>query len=75
MSHEGTLRLALASPDEAARLAAALAPDDDGFVEIRVEGSLLVASARSDAPMGLLRTLDEVLVTVAAAQRAGALVE
>lgn len=70
MTHRATLRLAFASPEQAARLLASLAPDDDGHLQARVEGSEIVAEAASDSPMGLLRTLDEVVATLAAAEKA-----
>ncbi|MGB1585835.1 MAG: hypothetical protein ACPHID_02160 [Thermoplasmatota archaeon] len=53
-----TLRLALERPEEAQ---AALAPDDGGFLVTRVDGSVLELTARAEAPMGLLRTLDDVM--------------
>jgi hypothetical protein len=40
---------------------------------VRVDGEALVIEAESDAPLGLLRTLDEVVATLAAAQKAHAL--
>ncbi|HUR67927.1 MAG TPA: KEOPS complex subunit Pcc1 [Candidatus Thermoplasmatota archaeon] len=70
MTHEATLRLRFASADEAQRMAAALAPDDDGYLRVRVEGALLVLEAEAEAPLGLLRTLDEVLAQLSAAQKA-----
>lgn len=70
MTHEATMRLAFRDETEARRLAASLAPDDDGFVSIRVEGSTLVAEAKSETPLGLLRSLDEVVATLIAAQKA-----
>lgn len=71
MTHAATLRLSFGSPEEAARMAASLAPDDDGHVRLRVEGATLVVEAASDAPLGLLRSLDEVVAQLAAAERAG----
>lgn len=68
--HHATLRLAFDSADQAARLAASLAPEDDGFLMVRAEGAALVLEARADAPLGLLRTLDEVVAQLAAAQKA-----
>lgn len=68
--HAATLRLHFDSTSQAARLAASLAPENDGFVTTRVEGSTIVAEASADSPMGLLRTLDEVVAVLAAAQKA-----
>lgn len=70
MNHRATLTLHFDSPAMAQRLAASLAPDDDGFVRLRVDGASLVVEAEGDAPMGLLRTLDEVVATLAAAEKA-----
>lgn len=70
VSHRATLRLHFDSAEQALRLAASLAPENEGFVRTRVEGAILVADAESDTPMGLLRTIDEVLSVIAAAQRA-----
>ena len=70
MKHRATLRLHFDSTEQAARLAASLAPENEGFVTTRVEGATIVAEAASDTPMGLLRTLDEVVSVLAAAQKA-----
>lgn len=52
------LRLAL---DDPALAQAALAPDDEGHLSSRIDGGVLVLAATSDSPMGLLRTLDDVM--------------
>ena len=70
MSHRATLRLQFDSAEQAARLAASLAPENEGFLRTRVEGAILLAEAESDTPMGLLRTIDEVVSVLAAAQKA-----
>lgn len=70
MSHRATLRLRFASRDEAERLAAALAPENDGFLTTRVEGETLVAEADAPSAASLLRTLDETLACLAAAEKA-----
>ena len=70
LRHKATLRLHFDSPAQAANLVASLAPENEGFVRARVEGSSIVAEAESDTPMGLLRTLDEVVVVLAAAGKA-----
>lgn len=64
------LRLHFDSEEQATRLAASLSPEDDGFLRMRVEGAFIVAEATSETPLGLLRTLDEVVATLAAAQKA-----
>lgn len=70
MSHQARLRLHADSAEQALRLAASLAPDDDGYVAVRVEGATIVVEASAAAPMGLLRSLDEVVAVLAAAQKA-----
>jgi hypothetical protein len=65
-----TLRLAFADAEEAARLAAALEPENDAFLRARVEGATLVADVEADEPLALLRTLDDALACLGAAQRA-----
>lgn len=70
MKHKATMRLHFDSPKQAAHLAASLAPENEGFVRARVEGSSIVADAEADTPLGLLRTLDEVIAVLAAAEKA-----
>lgn len=70
MTHRAVLTLRFTSAQQAQRLAASLGPDDDGFLRMRVEGATLVAEAAGDSPMGLLRTLDEVLAALGAAEKA-----
>lgn len=71
MTHRATLRLELDSPEEAARLAASLAPENAGWLDARVEGSALVLEASADAPLSLLHTLDDALACLSAGERAG----
>ena len=68
---KATLRLQLASPEEAERLAASLAPENEGFLATRVEGDVLVAEAEAGSALSLLRTLDDALACLAAAEKAG----
>lgn len=70
MSHHATLRLHFDSPEQAARLAASLAPENGTFVALRIEGSTIVGEASSETPLGLLRTLDEVVAVLSAAEKA-----
>jgi len=65
-----TLRLAFESPAEAQRLAASLAPENEGFLQTRVEGASLVAEASAETPLALLHTLDDALACLGAAQKA-----
>lgn len=55
-----TLRLACPDAAAAARLAAALAPDDPGHLRLQVDGAVVVCGARADSVLGLLRTLEDV---------------
>ncbi len=64
---QARISLQLRDAEEATRLAQALAPDDDGFLDINVEGSQLVIVAASPTRMGLLRSLDDVLGCLRAA--------
>ena len=65
-----TMRLQFASPEEAQRMADALAPENGAYLSVRVEGSALVAEAAADAPLKLLHTLDDALACLAAAEKA-----
>lgn len=69
--HTATLRLAFATPEEAARVAAALRPENGDHVSIVQEGAILVATAEATSPLSLLHTLDDVLACAGAAQKAG----
>lgn len=70
MTQRATLTLSFSGAEQAARLAASLAPEEDEHLRVRVEGAALVLEAESDAPLGLLRTLDEVVAQLAAAEKA-----
>lgn len=59
--HAAEVRIHCGDPDAAARLAAALSPDDAGSVGLAVEESVLVVTVRGQTRLGLLRTLDDVL--------------
>lgn len=69
-THRATLRLSFASPEEAARMAASLAPENGTWLSTRVEGHHLLAEADADSPLALLHTLDDALACLGAAQRA-----
>ena len=62
------LRLRCRDAAEAERLRLSLAADDDGHASLRVEGAVLVVEARSGTALGLLRTLDDVLGCLRAAE-------
>lgn len=59
--HTAEVRIVCVDEGAAARLAAALSPDDGGSVGLDVAGATLVVTARGATRMGLLRTLDDVL--------------
>jgi hypothetical protein len=62
-----TLRLACASPQEAKRFVAALAPDNGGHLTATADGATLVLDAAAEAPLGLLRTIEDALQCLHAA--------
>ena len=53
---------------EAERARRSLAADDDGHAALRVEGTVLVVEAGSETALGLLRTLDDLLGCLRAAE-------
>lgn len=68
MKLTGRIELRYDSPAMAEAVRAALAPEDEAFVDARVEGAVLRVRAEADAPEGLLRTLDDYLACVSAAE-------
>jgi hypothetical protein len=56
-----TLELELSSPAEARRVAAALEPDNEGFVETKLNGNRITATAEAGSITALLHTLDDYL--------------
>ncbi|HEX2021474.1 MAG TPA: KEOPS complex subunit Pcc1 [Candidatus Thermoplasmatota archaeon] len=70
MRCRASVRLTFGSPAEAERLAASLAPENDGFLTARVEGRVLALDAEADGPLSLMRTLDDALACLSAAERA-----
>lgn len=63
-----SLRIRCGSAEEARRLLRALAPDDPGSVGLAVEGADLIVTARSATALGALRTVDDVLGCLRAAE-------
>lgn len=53
---------------EAEQLRRSIAADDAGHLTLRVEGATLVVEADSATPLGVLRTLDDVLGCLRAAE-------
>lgn len=62
------VRVACGDAAAAAILMAALQADDPGHIDVRVDGSDLVLVATADSRMGLLRTLDDALQCLRAAE-------
>ncbi len=62
------LRRHCASPEEAARLAAAVAADDPGSVRVAQEGTDLLLEVRSPSPASARTTLDDLLACLTAAE-------
>jgi len=58
--------LQFANAAEASAAAAALAPDNAGLLQMRVEGNELHLEATSGSAMGLLRTLDDAMACLRA---------
>lgn len=67
MTAKATVTITLGSRREAEALARALKPDSGDFLTVRVAGSMLTLQCRADSVMGLLRTLDDALAGVQAA--------
>jgi hypothetical protein len=66
-----TIELDFDSPSEAEHAASALGPDNEGFVEVEIKGSMLVAKCRADSPDSLRHTVDDLLACLAVAVGAG----
>jgi hypothetical protein len=66
---EARLARRCASSEEAQALLRALEPDQEGFVQARVEGDLLVLEVRSSSVPELRRTLEDTLACLSAAER------
>jgi hypothetical protein len=62
------LRIRCRDAAEATRLLRALAADDPGHATLRQEGAGLVVEASSATALGLLRTLDDLLGCLRAAE-------
>lgn len=62
------LRLRCRDSGEADRLRRSLSADDAGHAALRVEGATLVVEAESATALGMLRTLDDLLGCLRAAE-------
>ena len=47
----------------------AVKPDDEGYIESKVEGNRLIAIAESDSILGLRNTVDDYLACVSLAEK------
>ena len=63
------LHLEYLARDAVENVAAAVGPDDDGFVTTRIEGTVLRIRAAADSPLSLARALEDVLACVGVAER------
>lgn len=60
------VRIQLGSAAEAERVAAAIAPENEGYLACHLDGASLVLEAEASSAMGLLRTIDDALGCVRA---------
>lgn len=68
---KATVTINLGTRKEAEALAKALRPDAEGFLDVKVTGSMVTLQCASDSVLGLLRTLDDALAGVQAAGLGG----
>ncbi len=66
----GTVRVDVSDASLALAVHRALEPENVGFVRARVDGTAVVAEAEADSAPSLLRTLDDYLACLAAAEKA-----
>jgi tRNA threonylcarbamoyladenosine modification (KEOPS) complex Pcc1 subunit len=64
-----TIELEFRDEDTARNVLGAVRPDDEGYIESRVEGNRLVAVAESDSILGLRNTVDDYLACVSLAEK------
>ncbi|HUR63843.1 MAG TPA: hypothetical protein VM241_05105 [Candidatus Thermoplasmatota archaeon] len=68
MKARAVLRVRCRDSVEAEQARRSLAADGDGHASLRVEGAVLVVEATSASALGLLRTLDDLLGCLRAAE-------
>lgn len=71
MTVTATLCLTYASAEEAERIARALAPDNQGYIEVTVTGNVVRAQATAPTAGSLRHTLDDFLACLSVAERTG----
>ena len=64
-----TLKFEYPSEELARSVAKAVGADNEGFVDMRVEGCSIVAEIEADGPSSLLHTIDDLLVCIGAAEQ------
>jgi tRNA threonylcarbamoyladenosine modification (KEOPS) complex Pcc1 subunit len=63
------IELEFRDEETAKNICNAVKPDDEGYIESRVEGNKLVAVAESDSILGLRNTVDDYLACVSLAEK------
>lgn len=64
-----TLEFDYDSEDEAEAVARAVAVDNEGFIEMKVDGKKIISTAESESIPSLIHTLDDFLSCVSVAER------
>ncbi len=63
------IELEFASPEEADRISRAVAQDNDGYLETKVDGPILRAEIKTESLKSLLHTLDDFLACTSVAEK------
>ncbi len=69
MKSRATLTLSFPDAAAAETVAASVALEDQGYIRTRRRGATITATAAADAPLSLLRTLDDYLACITVAER------
>jgi len=69
MKVQCVIELEFRDEETARNVCGAVKPDDEGYIESRVEGNRLVAVAESDSILGLRNTVDDYLACVSLAEK------
>lgn len=64
------IELEFENETRAKNICGAVKPDDEGYIESKVNGNKLVAIAESDSILGLRNTIDDYLACVSLAEKA-----
>ncbi len=68
MHSQCTLEFEYESEEQAIAIAKAVEADNEGFVDMRIEGCKLVSNIEADTIASLLHTIDDFLVCVSTAE-------